>query len=143
MDSPVVLRFTLVWVDNSHGQLAQLRTFLQSSGIALGRVLKHGNGAYMLQIASPKSVLAAARLMLRFCFKKNRELQAVIDYYKNRITGTELLSIFNEMVRHRVRLGKIRPLVPLPKYQDGLREVHPARGLRAAEARRARKNIKS
>ena len=51
-DSPVVLRFALVWVDNCYGQLLQLKTFLSSRGIVLGNVLQQGEGVFRLLIAS-------------------------------------------------------------------------------------------
>lgn len=45
-DSPVVLRFALVWVDNCFEQLLQLRSFLSSRGITLGNVLQQGIGVF-------------------------------------------------------------------------------------------------
>lgn len=117
----------------------QLRIFLLSKGIAVGSVLNHSSGVYMLQVASPRAVLAAAKAMVSVCFKKRRELQIVIDYYENGITGTAALSGLNELVRAKVRLGKIRPLISLPKYSEGMRGVARSRGLKSAEARKAKK----
>ena len=122
-DSPVVLRFTLVWVDNYREQLLQLRSFLLSKSIAVGNVLVHSPGVYMLQIASPRSVLAAAKQLVPFCFKKNKELRIVIDYYEDRINGTEALLELNELVRQRLRLGKVRIPIPLPTYHAGKHQV--------------------
>jgi hypothetical protein len=128
VDSPEVLRFALVWVENSFDQLRQLRAFLQSEGIAVGRVLNHSAGAFRLQIGSPKSVLAAAKLMEKFCFKKRKELRILIDYYEDRITGTAALLGLNQLVVQRVRLGRIRPLKSLPRYSEGKHNVARARG---------------
>jgi hypothetical protein len=77
----------------------------------------------MLQIASPRSVLAAAKQLAPFCFKKNKELRIVIDYYEDRIDGTEALLELNELVRQRLRLGKVRKPVPLPTYHAGKHQV--------------------
>jgi hypothetical protein len=118
-DSPVVLRFSLVWVDNSREQLQQLRSFLLSMAIAVGNVLNHSAGVYMLQIASPKSVLAAAKQLVPFCYKKNKELRIIVDYYENRINGTTVLRELNKLVLRGLRLGKVRQLIRLPKYLDG------------------------
>ena len=138
MDSPVVLRFALVWVDNSYEQLKQLRLFLVSKGVMVGSVLNHSNGVYMLQIASPQAVLTAAKEMVRYCFKKRKELQAAIDYYENKINGTELISRFNELVHSGIRLGKIRPPKQLSTYEEGIAQANYARALKVAGVRKAR-----
>jgi hypothetical protein len=137
-DSPVVLRFTLVWVDNYRRQLQQLRSFLLSKGIAVGNVLKHSLGVFMLQIASPKSVLAAAKQLAPFCFKKNKELRIVMDYYEDRIDGTQAIQGLNEMVRQGIRLGKVRKPITLPKYDEGKHQIAKTRGLDSVRARRAK-----
>ncbi len=139
-DSPVVLRFTLVWVDNSHEQLRQLRSFLFSKGIAVGNVLKHSNGAYMLQIASPRSVLAAAKQLVHFCFKKNKELGIIIDYYEDRINGTTALLELNELVRQGLRLGKVRRPIRLQRYSESKHQLARIRGLGSVRARRRKLN---
>jgi hypothetical protein len=109
----------------------------------VGSVLNHSNAVYMLQIASPQAVLIAAKEMARFCFKKRKELQAAIDYYENKITGTELLATFNELVRSGIRLGKIRPLGHLSKYAEGVAQANVARVLKVAEAWKAKKSRRS
>jgi len=53
-DSPLVLKFALVWVDNSISQLSQLRKFIQSQGIAIGNVLRHTEDVFRLQNFQPK-----------------------------------------------------------------------------------------
>lgn len=137
-DSLVVLRFALVWVDNSFDQLLQLRSFLCSQGIGLGDVLRQGFGVSRLQIASPRFALLAAKQMIPFSFKKKEELRIVGDYYEDRITGTEAIGKINEAVRRGVRIGDIRPLSVLPRYKEGKRIVARARGIRAAEVWRER-----
>jgi hypothetical protein len=49
-----------------------------------------------------------ARKLTRYCTKKRPELEAVIDYYSNRITGDEFVGIMNSFVASGERTGKIR-----------------------------------
>jgi len=51
-DSPVVLRFALVWVDNCFEQLLQPKSFLCSRGITLGNVLQQGIGVFSLLLST-------------------------------------------------------------------------------------------
>ena len=118
-DSPVVLRFGLVWVDNSFDQFLQLRIFLNRRGISIGNVLQQGNGAYSLQVASPKSCLEVAKHLAPFSFKKKAELMTMIDYYENRIDGTEAIEGFNSAVTSGLRVGKIRPIRIRTNYAEG------------------------
>jgi hypothetical protein len=134
-DSPVVLRFALVWVDNSFGQLSQLRSFLCSQGIKLGNVLRQGVGVFRLQVASPKFALTVARLMEPYCFKKREELRILVDYYESKISGTQAILLINDAVHNGVRLGRIRETKVLPLYSEGKRSIARARGIRAAEVR--------
>lgn len=140
-DSPVVLRFALVWVDNYYEQLSQLRSFLCSRNIVLGSVLEQGIGVFRLQIASPRFALVAAKEMVPFCFKKKEELKILIDYYEDRVTGTEAVSNINEMVRRRIRLGGLRTVRIASKYSEGKHSVARARGIRAAEVRWEREQV--
>ncbi len=140
-DSPVVLRFGLVWVDSCSDQLLQLRVFLREQGVSVGDVLQQGSGAYSLEIASPKCCLMVARLLAPFCFKKKEELMMVTDYYENRIDGTEALSRMNDAVVRGTRVGKMKPLIELPKYAEGKLSVARARGMKSAEARKSRNPV--
>ena len=127
--STEVLQFALVWVDNCKEQLEQLRFFLISRGISTGRVNRR-IGVFYLQIASPRCVLRACKLLLPYCFKKRTELHLVVDYYENKITGSQTIDGFNSVVRMGTRLGKIRTLrIPL-KYDDAKREIAKRRGRR-------------
>jgi hypothetical protein len=123
ISSSEVLQFSLVWVDNCREQLGQLRRFLVSQGISTGEVLRRGDGVFTLHIAGPTNVLSAARFLLPHCFKKGLELSLVIDYYENRISGTEAIEGFNSAVRRAIRAGKIRDLQMPKRYAEGKREV--------------------
>jgi len=128
----------LVWVDNCREQLGQLRHFLLTSRISTGEVLRRGDGVFTLQVASPQNVLGASKQLLPYCFKKKFELRLTINYYENRITGTETIEGFNSSVRMGVRVGKIRISRVLPKYGEGKREIAARRGRRSQLLRRLR-----
>ena len=71
-------------------------------------------GAYLLMVTKQDSVVAMSKRMLRYSFKKRKELQAVIDYYTNRITGDEAIRVFNGEVQEGVRVGHLwRATLPL------------------------------
>jgi len=136
-----VLRFKLRYVDTWKPQIASIAIFLEQHGLRfsnIGRDEKTGNWqpAYRLDIAEVKSVLTAAKAMLRYTVKKRVELQIVIDYLEGRITGNTAIASFNAEVRSGRRRGKIRAeAVPYTK-QDGLRlsKLENARRARAAYA---------
>jgi hypothetical protein len=73
--------------------------------------------------------------MTPFCFKKREELTILIDYYEDRISGTQAISLLNETVRRGIRLGETRPVAVRPTYSEGKRSVARARGLKGAEVR--------
>jgi hypothetical protein len=110
ISSSDVLQFSLIWVDNCREQLGQLRRFLVSQGISTGEVLRRGDGVFTLHIAGPTNVLMAAKLLIPCCFKKALELRLAVDYYENRISGTEAIEGFNSAAKHSIRAGKIRDL---------------------------------
>ena len=137
IDSEFLLKFALVWVDNSRDQLLQLRRFLISNGVAAGNVLQHSTNVCRLQIGSPAAALLAAKQLVPYCFKKRQELQILVDYYENRITGSEGVSRINAMVRLNVRLGRVRTVPKMACYDEGKRESARARGRSAAKTRLA------
>jgi hypothetical protein len=128
--SSKVLRFSLIWVDNCRDQLGQLRRFLISQGISTGEVLRRADGVFSLQIAGHLNVLRAAKLMLPYCYKKRFELSLVIDYYENRLSGTEAIDGFNSAVKSAIRGGKIRALEIPEKYEEGKKEARARRTVR-------------
>jgi hypothetical protein len=136
--SSAVLQFALVWVDNCREQLGQLRWFLMSRGISTGEVLRRGDGVFTLAIASPRNVLKASKLLLRHCYKKKFELGLVIDYYENKINGSQAIDGFNSSVRMGVRVGKIRSMQLPLKYDEAKREIAVRRGRRSQLLRKLR-----
>jgi len=45
--------------------------------------------------------------MLPHSFKKREELKAILDYFDNRITGTQLIEVINRSVEEGNRTGRI------------------------------------
>ncbi len=85
-------------------------------------------------IASRAGVIAAARAMLatQCCFKKRRELEWVLQYYENKLTGTAFIEKLNDDVICGNRTGKIRHVDVPFLHSDGGRQ----RYLRSAARRR-------
>jgi len=135
------LRFKLRYVDTWKPQIVSIAIFLERHDLRfskIGRDEKTGNWqpAYRLDITEVKSVLTAARAMLRYTVKKRAELQIVIDYLEGRITGNTAIASFNAEVRSGRRRGKIRAEAVPYTRQDGLRlsKLENARKARATYA---------
>ena len=111
----------LSFSDNWKEQLEQIREFLSARGIKVGKVRRNGNAAKVFEVAEIASMRLMASEMLRSggIFKKRRELELLLDYYEDKITGNEVIEAFNEEVRLGIRTGKIRePDVPYT-HTDG------------------------
>jgi hypothetical protein len=110
---PFKLGLQVVFTDQSSEQVSMLRDFFLRRGIRLSNVLKTSKGtASMIAIGNYEGVLIASKAMEPYLFRKANEAAAVIDYYEGRITGNELVSIFQREVeagrrerrRHTVRV---------------------------------------
>jgi len=105
------LYFTIEWTDTSFAQLEQVKEFLQRNAVyAQPRIYvqKGKYTFYSLQIAFQDSILRLARSLRRYSFKKRKELDAVIAYLENRISGDQVIQVFNEAVSAGTRAGIIR-----------------------------------
>jgi len=59
--------------------------------------------------------------MLPYTFKKREELQAILDYFDNKTTGTQLIGMINESVEDGNRTGKIRKVdIPFTRQEGRL-----------------------
>ena len=77
-------------------QIASIGYFLSKqalSGSSIGKDGKPGNrqAAYGVDTTEVRSVLKAAKAMLAYTVKKQRELKTVIDYLEGKITGNETI----------------------------------------------------
>ena len=136
-----VLRFKIRFVDTWRPQIESVSSFLATHGIHCGAI---GNGdkrgtwqaAYRLDIVEVKSALKAAKAMLPYSVKKRMELQVLIDYLEERLTGNQALEVFNAEVKSGRRRGKTRLAnLPFTRQQGiGLSQLENARKARAAYA---------
>jgi hypothetical protein len=88
------VRFKLTWTDSSRQQVSQIREFLVSHGIRPAPKIIFALGAYTVVVGDQAEVLKAAREMLPFVYKKRDELQTIIDYRGDRVTGSEVFERF-------------------------------------------------
>ena len=95
------------FTDNYRPHLEMIREFLLSQGANVEPLHDVGS-AWGLKVARAESVQKMASMMEPHLFKKREEVRAILDYYDNKITGTQLAEAFNESVRAGNRTGKIR-----------------------------------
>lgn len=118
--------YTIHWViafsDNWLNQINQISRFLIRHGVKVQRPRKVGTGGWICEVKEIDSLILVAKEMLRSggIFKKRRELQLLLDYYSDKVTGTEVLEGFNSEVRHGVRIGKIRRTELPYTHSEGL-----------------------
>lgn len=135
-----VLRFKLRFVDTWRPQIESISNFLHQSRVnssSIGRDEKERwQAAYRLDVTEIKSVLRAAKAMLRYTVKKREDLRIAIEYLEGRITGNEAIAAFNGEVRIGRRRGKIRDATLPFTRKEGLRlsKLENARKARAAYA---------
>jgi hypothetical protein len=98
----------LHFTENYRPQLEAVQKFLNSQGIETETITDTLRGASRLSAGRFVSVREMAIRMLPHTFKKREELQAILDYFGNRITGTQLIGAMNRSVRLGNRTGKIR-----------------------------------
>ncbi|MDE1852248.1 MAG: hypothetical protein KGI38_00705 [Thaumarchaeota archaeon] len=136
--------YTLHWVlsfsDNWLGQIQQIREFLAGHGIRVGKPRRVGIGGWTCEVKEISSLKTMAMEMLRSggIYKKKRELQLLVDYYSDKVSGTEVLEAFNSEARLRIRVGKIRSTDMPYTHSEGLERARYAsrferRGLNATE----------
>jgi hypothetical protein len=105
-----VLHPKLLFSDNFRPHLEMLVQFLVSRNIAT-HTLSSTTGAWKFGVGQAKSVRRMASMMWSHCSKKREEVKAILDYLDNKITGSQLVEVFNESVRIGNRTGKIRTVI--------------------------------
>ncbi len=100
----------LEFSDNWFPQIVQIRDFLVRQGVATTSIYLSKGHAFLFHISKRDGILLAARAMLNtHClFKKRHELAWVVDYFEDKITGTDFIERLNDSVRAYNRTGKIR-----------------------------------
>ena len=102
-----VLQICIVIGQKWRPKLDQINQFLKSEGIDSGRIYlqKYGHTLRVFKISAVRKILEN---MLPFSFLKREQISAGLDYLNGRITGDELIAIFN----HEYELGKRRTRPP-------------------------------
>jgi hypothetical protein len=101
------LLFHLTWSDAYLPQVEQLKTFLEHEGFRPTKVVS-GSTVYFLPLNRQSDVLTAAKMMIPLVYKKRYDLETVVEYLENRITGSEAIERLNESVRAGRRSARIR-----------------------------------
>jgi hypothetical protein len=143
-----VLRLRIRFVDTWKPQIDSIWKFLRGQGISTSRVGRDRKevwqAAYRLDIVEVRSVLRAAKAMLRFTVKKREDLRIAIAYLEAKTTGNEAIQAFNLEVREGRRRGKLRDLTVPYNRTEGLRisQLENAQKARAVHAVNVRAAIK-
>jgi len=132
---PFKLGISLIFTDQSVEQIANIRRFLQRHGIKTSNTLKTKVNAHIVVISRHESVNRTLRSMLPHLAKKQNEGRAVLDYYEGRITGNELISIFQNEVEAGRRERRPHKAIDVPfKYNEGVLIMSEVRRRRLRDA---------
>jgi uncharacterized protein (DUF433 family) len=132
-NQPYRLSLTLIFSEQSLEQVQMIKEFLNRNGVITSNILKTSLGtAYMIAISRFDHVLRTMKELLPHLYKKANEIRAAIDYYEGRITGNQLLTVFNQEVEagRRERHPRKVPIDVLYTYPDGdamMKERHRVR----------------
>jgi hypothetical protein len=136
------LHIRLAFDENWRPHLEAVRRFLETRGVRVGLVRKKESfNTWHVVVSNTAGVVDMARNLVRHCTKKREELEAVMDYYSNVITGDEFVASMNSFVMKGERTGKIREGGPPFTHAEG-RELAYLAG-RITKARRSRESSES
>lgn len=143
-----VVTARLEFSDNWRYQLLAVKRFLEGEGIRCARmyprIWRGKRSSWHLKICNVAGVLKMAKNMLPYCVKKRAELQAIVGYLEDRITGDELVRLVNHEISIGNKLGKPRSCnIPMTRSEGNvlrrrysLRKAHDAIDTRVPEADR-------
>jgi hypothetical protein len=81
-------------------------------------------GGFKVEVAAIESLMRSAEAMLetRCLFKKRGELEMMLNYFNDKVTGNQVIEFLNEEVRNKIRVGKLRLSSDVPcTHSEGLR----------------------
>jgi len=114
------LHIRLAFDENWKPHLEGVKRFLEARSIRVGLVRKKESfNTWHVVVSNTTGVVEMARELVGHCTKKREELQAVIDYYSNEITGDDFVSVMNASVSRRERTGKLREGGPPFTHDEG------------------------
>jgi hypothetical protein len=96
---PYKISLSLVFIDQSVDQIANIRDFLHKHKNRTSNILKTVKGSANIVVVSEyKSVKRTLRSMIPFLCKKENEARAALDYYVGKSTGNQMLAVFKQEV---------------------------------------------
>jgi len=114
------LHIRLAFDENWKPHLDGVKKFLELGRIKTGLVRKKESyNTWHVVVSNTPGVLEMAKNLVRFCTKKREELEAVLDYFSDRITGDEFVSVINELVKKGERTRKMREGGPPFTHEEG------------------------
>jgi hypothetical protein len=103
------LHIRLAFDENWRPHLGAVKHFLETRGVRVGLVRKKESfNTWHVVVSNKEGVLNMARNLVQHCTKKREELEAVVGYYSDVITGDEFINAMNSFVLRGERTGKIR-----------------------------------
>ncbi|MDA4137427.1 MAG: hypothetical protein OK449_10575 [Thaumarchaeota archaeon] len=103
------IHIRLAFDENWEAHLVGIANFLKRRGIVPGRVRKKESfNTWHLVISNIDGVKRMAKAMTPHAVKKRRELQGVLDYFQDKLTGDEFVQMMNSEVASGQRTGKLR-----------------------------------
>ena len=115
------LKFCLSWTDSYLPRLQGLAAFLKAQGLSPTKPYR-SDAVYFFSLNQQHDVLATAKIMIPLTCKKRTDLQTVVQYLENKITGNEAIERLNESVRVRRRSARIRHVNMPYTLLEGIRE---------------------
>jgi len=100
----------LSFSDNYRPQIDMVKGFLVSQNVRPWNTYFDPSHAWKFGVSRGASLHIMASMMRPNLYKKKDEVEAVLDYLDNKITGSEFVEVLNESVRIGNRIGKLRTL---------------------------------
>lgn len=115
-----VVSFTIVIGQKWKPKLEQLETFLLSQQIEGAKIFNERFG-YSLRIFNIHSISKMLKHMLPYAFMKKVQISTTLDYFDDKITGDELLRLFEKEYELGKRRTKPRHVILPYKRTDGIK----------------------
>ena len=114
------LHIRLAFDENWRPHLEAVKHFLETRGIKVGLVRKKESfNTWHVVVSNSAGVVEMARSLIQHSTKKREELDAVMGYFSNEITGDEFVDVMNSSVMKGQRTGKIREGGPPFTHAEG------------------------
>jgi len=116
------IHIRLAFDENWEKHLQGIASFLRRKGVSAGKVRKKESfNTWHLVVSNIEGVRRMARALIPHAVKKGRELQAVLSYFRDEITGDQFVNVMNAEVSSGQRTGKLRPNGPRFTHSEGVK----------------------